>query len=204
MAWSDITGWYGFEHTYRRAVDAAQDGDVFVELGVAFGRSVAHLARMCIDNGKKVKIYAIDPWTDDNWAATEEDDPCKVWPSWGGEDAEKVKRIGGPYSAFLDSMRTHAPEELEYIKPLRLYSYEAAKLFAPGSLKLCMIDANHFYKPVLEDILTWMPKVRPDGILAGDDYSDADFPGVVKAVKEVFGPDGYQIEGSYRTTWVKK
>lgn len=194
MSWDQIPGWYGFEDTYRKAVALAQDGDTFVEVGVAFGRSVAHLSRMVIDSGKKVRIYAVDPWWDDWWHVPAQYPPHLERPTWGGEFAQMGRDLGGPFSAFCHLMRTHAPEELERINVLRCKSHEAAKIIGP--CRMVMIDANHNYEEVAKDIAIWRPHMLPGGIFSGDDYSVADFPGVVQAVQE--NVPGYEVQG---TTW---
>ena len=58
------------------------------------------------------------------------------------------------------------PERVEVVRKM---SMEAVNDFADGSLDFVYIDANHEYKHALEDILAWYPKVKPGGILAGDD-----------------------------------
>jgi len=58
------------------------------------------------------------------------------------------------------------------------------------------IDAGHSYENVKEDIKHWYPKVRPGGVMAGDDYHHT-WPGVVKAADEAFGSD-IKVVGS---TW---
>jgi predicted O-methyltransferase YrrM len=56
-------------------------------------------------------------------------------------------------------------------------------------LDLVFIDANHEYTHVKRDILSWLPKVRAGGILAGHDYDPKIplFSGVKQAVDEIFG-----------------
>ena len=71
---------------------------------------------------------------------------------------------------------------------LRMTSLEAVN-HTPEQLDLVFIDANHEYLHVKQDILSWLPKVRFEGILAGHDY-DPDIPmfsGVKRAVDEIFG-----------------
>ena len=46
------------------------------------------------------------------------------------------------------------------------------------------IDMDHSYQSVKRDIQQWLPKVKPGGILAGDDYRTT-LPGVIEAVKEL-------------------
>ena len=47
-----------------------------------------------------------------------------------------------------------------------------------------MIDGDHTYEAVRDDIKAWMPKMRIGAIMSGDDYN---WPGVRKAVDEAFG-----------------
>lgn len=61
-------------------------------------------------------------------------------------------------------------------------SYEASKLFDDKYFDLIFIDANHNYEYVKEDILSWLPKLKNNGIISGHDY---DWVGVRKAVDEI-------------------
>jgi len=171
-------------------------GGVLVEIGCAFGRSVASLARMVIDSGKQAKIWAVDPWWDDWWCFPEQYPPHLERPTWGGEHAQFGRDLGGPFSAFIHCMRTHAPEELERINVLRCRSADAAKMVGP--CHGVMIDGDHNYEAVAADIALWRPHMLRGGVLAGDDYHAGDFPGVVRAVREAFG-ERYEVRG---TTWV--
>lgn len=71
---------------------------------------------------------------------------------------------------------------------LRMGSREAVTC-APDNFDLVFIDGNHEYVQVKEDILSWLPKVRQGGILAGHDYDPSIpiFDGVKRAVDEIFG-----------------
>jgi hypothetical protein len=95
-------------------------------------------------------------------------------------------------------MTLHAPEELERVNVLRCTSADAARFIGPCDL--VMIDANHNYESVAQDIALWRPHIKCGGVLAGDDYSAQDFPGTVRAVKEAFGDD-YRVQG---TTWITR
>lgn len=197
MSWRQIHGWSSFLWAYDLAVEEAVDGDTIVEIGVAFGRSVAYLARKVIESGKRIKIYAVDPWWDDWWQFPEQYPPQLTRPTWGGEHAQFGRDLGGPFSAFVHSMRTHAPEELERLNVLRCRSADAAKMIGPCSMVL--IDGSHNYEDVAQDIALWRPHLRPGGLLAGDDWSETDFPGVCRAVRE--NVPGYQTRGT--TWWVR-
>ena len=46
--------------------------------------------------------------------------------------------------------------------------------FEDASIDFVYIDARHTYDAVMEDLEAWWPKVRPGGIVAGEDYMDAE------------------------------
>lgn len=71
---------------------------------------------------------------------------------------------------------------------LKMSSLEALA-HTPDQFDLVFIDANHEYTHVKQDILSWLPKVRPGGILSGHDYAPEIpmFSGVKQAVDEIFG-----------------
>lgn len=198
MSWQDIPGWSSFLWAYDEMVDKAQDGDAIVEIGVAFGRSIAYLARKVIDSGKDIKIYAVDPW-EPGWKVPNPGDK----PGWGGEYEQKVIDCGGPFNAFLNMMTYYAPKELERINVLRCTSLGASYLISGMNVCGVMIDGSHDYENVKLDINTWIKKLKYPGIIAGDDYCEKEFPGVVKAVNEWFGDPGYGLEVR-GTTWLKR
>lgn len=69
-----------------------------------------------------------------------------------------------------------------------------------GYFDIVYIDASHEYEYVIQDIISWLPKVKSGGIICGDDYI-AGWPGVVKAVNKIF--DGrINIVGNQQW-WVK-
>lgn len=56
----------------------------------------------------------------------------------------------------------------------RMSGNEAAQLLPDLSLDFVYIDARHDFESVYNDLLTWTPKVKPGGIIAGHDYIDGD------------------------------
>jgi len=89
----------------------------------------------------------------------------------------------------------------EYYNLVRGYSEKVSQNYLDESLDFVFIDGNHDYDSIKLDINSWYPKVKKGGILAGHDYSEKAFPGVVQAVKEFFN-DNYEITDSY--CWVFK
>lgn len=163
----NIFGYMSCHKLYKRMVEQAQNGAVFVELGVYRGKSAAFMAVEIIKSGKKIEFYAVDHFkgspelmSDSEIAAGELFQKTK-------ERLEKVSNV---------------------IKFLPLASIDAAKVFADESIDFIYIDAAHEYDDVKADIKAWYPKVKRGGIISGDDYAIHSHPGVRKAVDEIF-PD---------------
>lgn len=181
MSWGQIRGWSeeDVRSIYRDAVERAQDRDVLVEVGVAYGRSLAFLARTALDSGKRLEIYGVDTWAEDGYG--------------GGENVPFCEEKGGYYQACVSELTTHAPEEFNAVILTRLTSVEASKRIEAAP-HFVFIDADHTYESVLEDIRAWAPRIKPGGIIAGHDLTPT-FPGVEKAVREHFGDGGFEAVG---------
>ena len=100
------------------------------------------------------------------------------------------------------SVEAQARERLAPYKPMiiKRNSTEAAKLIADGCLDFVYIDAAHDYANVKADIEAWAEKVRPGGIVSGDDYYE--FPSgdgeVIPAVDEYVAKHGLEL---HTTDW---
>jgi predicted O-methyltransferase YrrM len=67
---------------------------------------------------------------------------------------------------------------------LRSLSWEGAKNYSDESLDFVFIDAAHDHESVIKDLVSWYPKVKKGGIIAGHDYHyDC---GVYSAVNQFF------------------
>jgi len=185
VSYADIPGFSGFTWLYDQAVAEAKDGAVFVEVGVALGHSVAYLARKVIDSGKRIEVWAVDPW---------------AGVARNGEQQEALGAAPrGDFRLFLEQMIARAPEELEIVNVVRATSARAKEMFVFDHADLVLIDAAHDYESVRDDIAAWRGCVLDGGILAGDDH-EPNYPGVEKACREAFGAD-YQVTGS---TWHRR
>ena len=98
------------------------------------------------------------------------------------------------YQLFLERMRRL---DIDFINILREDSGQAASWFEDKTVDFVFIDANHDYEHVCGDIRSWLPKIRPGGILAGHDYGEP--CGVKQAVDELI--ENPLIRG---TVWCKQ
>lgn len=168
FTWSDIPGWTCDDMLalYREAAERWPEG-TFVEVGVAYGRSLAYLASVAPD----ARVIGVDTWEDfmgfDNLPAG----IVALLRSWSTPFAackHFIEACGlGQRAWFMWETSPGAAAELD------------------ETPDFVFIDANHTYDDVRADILAWLPKVKPGGILAGHDYSPEMFPGVCKAVDEL-------------------
>lgn len=175
MSHDNLPGWFDYQAVYDQAVDEAANFETFVEIGVAFGRSLAYLAHAAnVRVTKRPKIYGVDPLIDD-WDGDR--------PTWGANHATWARSMGGPYNALVGGMREHCPDLLEAVNILRCRSTQAARMFDDGSVCFVFVDGSHHYEDVAADLAAWEPKLRPGGIFAGHDHTES-FPGVLRAVRE--------------------
>jgi len=70
------------------------------------------------------------------------------------------------------------------LKIIKNDSVSQSKNYQDHSLDFVYIDAGHDYESVKADIQAWLPKIKPNGIIAGDDYNP--WWGVPRAVNEMF------------------
>jgi hypothetical protein len=139
----------------------AKEMDSIIELGSWKGRSTHALASGC-----KGTVTAIDHWkgNKENYLS----------------DVAKKEDV---FAQFKENTK-----EFNNILTMKMSGMEAVKEFKDGSVDMVFIDAGHNYEQIKPDIIAWLPKARK--LICGHDYSSS-FPGVLRAVNEVFGePDG--------------
>jgi hypothetical protein len=102
-------------------------------------------------------------------------DPYKLFTNLEYPDALNITT-----QEYLDSKFNKVKRDLskvsDKIQMKRLTSMEAVEFVKDESASFVYIDANHEYSYVKNDILAWMRKVKPGGILAGDDVESMDLP----------------------------
>jgi cephalosporin hydroxylase len=184
MNWQDIPGW-----TCKRIIElydevcAEKRTGVFVECGVAYGKSLAYLASIA---DPAVDILAVD-----------------VWHTFQGRNglAPELYRamrqeFDSPLSAAMHNVqRLIAPdgecdERTERIEWVQAKSEDVPK-YLDFEVDFVFLDDHHEYESVSAEILAWLPRLKSGGIIAGHDINDH-YPGVERAVRDALGAWGVQ------------
>lgn len=185
MGWQDIPGWVDdhLERVYRDAVAGAREDAVFVEIGVAFGKSAALMAEILEGSGRRdIRFHVVDNWRVESWLERD----CGAL----------LHAHGSFYDAFCAMMNRHAPTAWDLIDTIhRCDSTAASTLFEARSVDFVFVDGDHSRTGVLADLGAWVPKVRPGGLIAGHDHTPS-HPGVEEACLAYFGPGRYEVTGS--------
>ncbi len=171
MNWENVSGYFDYSKFYKIALNSVKDDGIIVEIGSWMGRSTSCMGDLIKKSGKKINFFAVDTWEGSNEDAHR-------------EELQRLKDQGTTlYDTFLKNIKDCGVEN--YITPIKSTSLNAAKQFEDNSIDFVHIDASHEYKDVLDDIKAWYPKVKPGGIISGDDYILC-WDGVVNAVNEYF------------------
>lgn len=141
---------------------------IAVEIGTWRGEYALNMINIL----KPVAFFAVDPY--------------RIFPGM-------VSAPGSEYNnqTDLDNLANNVQQKLEEAggKLIRELSCDASLEFANEGLDVVYVDGDHTYEGVKTDIECWWPKVRPGGILCGDDYVKSttgkgfDY-GVIEAVDE--------------------
>ena len=177
MTWTDIPGWFQWRSAQEEAALRFPDGSRFLEVGNFLGRSLCSLGDVVQRSGKRITVIGVDT--------------CRGSGVEGvrGKDyhGTAVEEGGGTFAGTLHRNLI----ECGYADSISLIvadSLTASTFFADRSIDWVHLDARHDRDHVKADIIAWLPKIRVDGWLSGDDYDEIKWPEVVSAVNEVL-PD---------------
>ena len=164
--YNKIQHWFDYEDVFLDAIQNANDGDHFVEIGVWKGGSTAFMGVEIVNSGKKIKYDAIDCFA-----------PTAEFGQQSADIYEETKANLKPVT------------DLGVVNLIKAHSLEAVSNYEDNSLAFVFIDGSHEYADIKADLLAWLPKVKSGGVLAGHDYGSTYHVGVYKAVGEVLGND---------------
>ena len=138
----------------------------------------------------------LDGWTGEHLTSI---DPWKAAPVEEYVDVSNVSQE--QHDAYYEETQRRLARFGGRSTIWRMSGDEAADRVEARSLDLAYIDARHDYAAVIQDLETWIGKVRPGGIFAGHDYLDgmvegSDF-GVKSAVRQFFGQRGIRVNATF-------
>lgn len=154
-----IEGWMDNDELSFLASEA-EKCSLILEVGSWKGRSACALAANCPGI-----VICVDTWQGNlqaNYAS--------------GLDREFL-------NSFLENTKP-----FKNIWPMPVDSMRAASMlaFIDVQFDMIFIDADHNYENVKAEILAFLPLLKSGGVLCGHDYTHEDWPGVKKAVDELF------------------
>ena len=142
-----IQGWFHSHELIDSVIDHVIQPAWFVEIGAWKGRSTAYTAVSIINSGKDIKLDVVDTFKG---------------PAKGYEDYDPSK--------LLEEFQSNIKCVNSVIGKIHVMkSVEAAKKYQDESLDFVFIDGAHDAQSVYEDCKAWYSKIKPKGIIAGDD-----------------------------------
>ena len=169
--------------TFASELIAALQPHLIVELGTHWGEAYFSFCQTVQEQGLPTMCYAVDHWFGDAHAGP-----------YGEEVFDEVSR-------YNDRFYRH----FSYL--LRRSFDEALVQFGDGSIDLLHIDGLHTYQAVTHDFRSWLPKVKPGGIILLHDLCPRhqDF-GVWRLWEELKAefPDTFEFHHSWGLGVVRK
>jgi Methyltransferase domain len=155
---------------------------VGAEIGVWHGDFSARILRTV----RPAKLHLIDPW------------------AFMGGEAYRDAWYGGKLAADQEAMdRIHDAVVVRFAREIaagvvevhRSTSAEASNRFPAAYFDWVYVDGNHLYEAVRADLELFDPKLKPDGLLAGDDYGLPGWwdDGVTRAVDDFLAAGDYEV-----------
>lgn len=119
---------------------------VVVELGTHSGNSLCAFAQSVKREGLSSQLFAVDTWQGDEQA---------------GFYSDRIYR----------ELKVYTDQNYPFVRLLRKTFDEARDDFQDDSVDLLHIDGLHTYEAVKHDFETWLPRMRPTGIVLFHDVS---------------------------------
>lgn len=181
---NEVPGWFSYSDLYDKMIRDLPDNSNIVEVGSWLGKSTNHMANKIKYSKKNFNFTTVDTFK----GTLNESLHQSIVNSFGGD----------VFYEFVDNtILSNNYNTFEIIKDT---SENASSQFQNNSLDFVFLDAGHTYDDVIKDIKYWYKKVKPGGIIAGDDYAK-EFMGVANAVRETFY---YQFEQINKFQWAKR
>jgi len=172
--------------------------------------SVPELLWLAAHAARSRRILEVGSWTGRSTRALTDNTPGTVYAidTWEGSvdgDLKDILRERGDNWAREEFQRN--TEGVPNLRAYCLTSGMASEVVAGlAPFDMIFIDGSHDYKSVRNDIVCWLPRLAPGGLLCGHDYTltRPHCAGVKKAVDEIFGKDVFTMspdDGEHSIWW---
>ncbi len=178
LSWQEVRGWFDWPRFYQEQVERLPHGSVVVEVGILLGRSVIYLAQTMKAHRKDLRVVAVDTFRG-----------CGTDPLVASVVAEHG---GSLRSAFERNLVLCGVEDA--VEILEQDSESASRQFPDSSVDLVFLDGDHGFDGFRRDLIHWMPKVKPGGLIAGHDINT--YESIGQALDSVLGKGSYHIDHS--------
>lgn len=156
---------------FDRDTMAGMFGELGFKTGVEIGVRDGGYSLRLIRSIPALKLYGVDPYE----------------PHKGYRDHVRKSTFEGFEKEAHDKLDSYTNYTF-----LREYSSDALKRFNDNSLDFVYIDGDHSFYEATHDIEKWSQKVRPGGIVSGDDYYNH------KGMARIHV---YQVMNAYTDAW---
>ena len=137
---SDL-GWCDFQTLYQHEINRVHSKAIFVEIGTYHGESACFMGDQIEASGKDIEFYTIDK------------------TEYHTLQGKHVK-TGSPFN-----LQNH-----KFVNMILSDSSEASKLFEDKTVDFVFIDGDHTNPKFEQDLISWDPKIKVGGVIAGHDY----------------------------------
>ena len=162
--------------------DILEPESTMIEIGSYMGESTLLFASTGLFN----KVYAIDPF--------------EIGEEFNTFLEQDSVKLDYPVTGFIEKEFKTNTRYFNFIEHLNEYSYNVADSFNNRSIDFIYIDGDHSYDSVKKDLELYLPKMKEGGVIAGHDYTNLRWPGVVQAVDEAIGKPDHTFDD---TSWIK-
>lgn len=161
-----IPGEFGFSEIYDLMINSSPTKAKFVEVGSWLGKSTNYLISKILESKKEISLTAIDTFRGDN------NSNKIVADSFGGD----------VYYEFMDN--AILSNQLGFYDIIKDNSITAANNFNNNDVTFLMLNTDGDYDSSYEEIKKWFHKVKPGGVLAGNNFPNSD--SITKASQDFF------------------
>jgi len=167
------------EHFMRPMINFLKEENKKDLIGVEIGTASGENAKRILKTLSIKKLYLIEPWL--TYEELGEIKDCN-------KSKQKCKKVLKKWNS-----------KIVYVKKLS----ENAVNDIPDNVNFIYVDGNHKYAFVKKDIELYYPKVKPGGVIGGDDFC-GNFVGVVRAVLEFVDKHNLELHSRINDWWIVK